>query len=413
MHRVRLAVVGTGSRGIALSDYVLGKPDEGVVVAAADVNPAALEYFGDRFDVPESARFPDWRALLERGPEFDAAIIATPDAQHVEPALAFLERSANLLLEKPMAITEDDCRAIVAAAEKANKVFAVCHVLLYAPYTELVKELLDSGAIGDIISAQHLEPVGYWHQAHSFVRGNWRSSRSAAFMLLQKSCHDLDWLRYVIGSECAKVASFGRLSHFDAAHAPAGSSERCADCSVEKSCPYSARAIYLGRYDMGERGWPCDVLARPVTREALEKAIAEGPYGRCVYHCDNDVVDHQVVILDYASGATASFTMTAFDEQGERRTTLFGTRGEMRIDGTGIEIYDFLSGTTRKVAPAAEVGGGHAGGDFGLMERFLAAVAREDPSLVRSNARTSLESHLIAFAAERSRLSGRVEEIRR
>jgi Predicted dehydrogenases and related proteins len=413
MDRVRLAVVGAGSRGVALSKYVELFPDEGVVVSAADPNPEALGYFGDRFGLPASARFSDWRQLLERGPEYDAVIIATPDAKHVEPALAFLERKANVLLEKPMAIEEDDCRAIVAAAEKTGRIFAVCHVLLYTPYTERVKELLDAGAIGDIVSAEHLEPVGFWHQAHSFVRGNWRSSKSAAFMLLQKSCHDLDWLRHIVGGECRRVSSFGRLSHFREEHAPSGSGQRCVSCGVERDCPYSALRIYLGRYDKGERDWPLDVLARPVTREGLVSAIESGPYGRCVYRCDNDVVDHQVVILDYWNGATAAFTMTAFNEQGERRTTLFGTKGEMRLDGRKIQIYDFLRGSTRDIEVPISEDGGHAGGDFGLMRRFLAAVATGDPSLVRSNARTSLESHLIAFAAERSRLSGKVEEIRR
>jgi len=412
MTSIRLAVVGTGSRGVALSNYLLEHPGTASVTAAADPNPRALTAFGERFGVPESGRFDDWRRLLAEKDSYDAVIIATPDTQHHEPALAFLGAGVPLLLEKPMAVDEDECREIARAAQDAGVLFAVCHVLLYTDYTRRVKELVAQGIIGDVVSVQHLEPVGYWHQAHSFVRGNWRTTKSAAFMLLQKCCHDLDWLRHVVASRVSRVASFGRLTHFHPGSRPPGSSDRCTTCPVEASCPSSAPRFYLGRFDAGDRGWPLDVLANPVTRPALEAALATGPYGRCVYACDNDVVDHQVVILDYESGVTATLTMTAFTEQADRKTTLFGTRGEMRLDGQNIEVFDFLTDKTTRYEVAttgdSTVAGGHGGGDFGLMAAFLDAMATGDASGVLSNAATSLESHLIAFAAETARLEGRV-----
>jgi len=412
MNPIRLAVVGTGSRGFALSNYLLEHPGSGVVTAAADSNPRALTTFGEAFGVPPDGRFDDWQLLLAQKDRYDAVIIATPDTQHREPALAFLGAGVPLLLEKPMAVDETECRQIAQAAQDAGVLFAVCHVLLYTDYTTRVKELVTQGIIGDVVSVQHLEPVGYWHQAHSFVRGNWRTTKSAAFMLLQKCCHDLDWLRHVVASRVARVASFGRLTHFRPESRPVGASDRCTTCAVEASCPYSARKIYLDRFDRGDRGWPLDVLVRPVTRPGLEAALAQGPYGQCVYAADNDVVDHQVVILDYENGVTATLTMTAFTEQAARKTTLFGTRGEMRLDGETIEVFDFLTDTVKRYDPAvvgdSTVAGGHGGGDFGLMEAFLGAMASGDPSGVLSNAATSLESHLIAFAAEKARLEGRV-----
>jgi predicted dehydrogenase len=407
---VRFAVVGTGSRGNALAEYMRERPGEAVVTAAADPNPEALRLFAKSLGVNASNCFGDWHDLLDITDEFDAVIISTPDFSHAEPAIEFCRKKKHVLLEKPMAPTEKECRAIVAEAKKSDRVFAICHVLRYTPYTEAIRKVIDSGSLGTIQCVQHLEPVGFWHQAHSFVRGNWRSTKVGNFMLMAKSCHDLDWLQYIVGAECDRVSSFGSLGYFNRENKPQGSADRCLDCGVEADCPYSARHIYLDSYDRGEREWPLDVLARPVTREGLEKAVKSGPYGRCVFACDNDVVDHQVVNLLYRNGVTASFTMTAFTEKGDRRTTICGSRGELRCDGEHVELYDFLSGETKDVEIGAAEGG-HAGGDFGLMKSFVSAVAAEDPSLVRSSPEASLESHLIAFAAEKARLEGTVERI--
>ena len=256
-----------------------------------------------------------------------------------------------------------------------------------------------------------MEPIGYYHYAHSFVRGNWRSTKIANFMLMSKSCHDLDWLRYIVGADCRRVSSFGSLEYFNAAHRPKRASERCVTCAVAADCPYSAQRIYLGAYDLGYREWPVDVLVKPVTREGVEAAIASGPYGRCVFACDNDVVDRQVVNLEYSNGVVATFTAAAFTQMGNRRFTILGTRGELRCDGTHIDVFEFMKETTERLGlelPAL----GHADGDEGLIESFVAAVVSGTPALVRSSPSESLESHLTAFAGERARLSGTVETIR-
>jgi len=414
---LRLAVIGAGSRGRTLGGYLLEHPEAGRVTHAVDVDPQALGLFAEAFGLPSSACFADWHNLLGRRDEYDAVLISTPDNAHYEPVLAFLGLKVPILLEKPMSLDESECRQIVAAANAAGSLFAVCHVLLYTVYTQRVKSLMEDGSIGEIMSFQHLEPVGFWHQAHSFVRGNWRSTRSAAFMLLQKCCHDLDWLRHILGRRVARVSSFGALSHFRPENQPIGASDRCDTCLVEAGCPYSATRLYLGRYDSGDRGWPLDVVTKPVTREGLKAALRTGPYGRCVYASDNDVVDHQVVAFDYEGGVSGSLTMTAFTEFGDRRTVLFGTRGEMRLNGRSIEIYDYLTGTTRAVEVTVpggpSVAGGHGGGDYGLMEAFCRAWTTGDSSAVCSNADTSLESHLVAFAAERARTQGVVVALER
>jgi predicted dehydrogenase len=235
-------------------------------------------------------------------------------------------------------------------------------------------------------------------------------------MLLAKSCHDLDWLRHVMGVPCEQVSSFGSLLHFrrEAKPAEAGAARRCLECAHESRCPYSARKIYLGRVARGDRGWPLDVLAPEVNEATITEALRQGPYGRCVYECDNDVVDHQVVNLLFAGGRTASFTMTAFTQSGHRQTRLFGTRGEIHGDGAVLRITDFLTDRTEVIDTAASdasILGGHGGGDNGLMQSFVAAVATGNPSRVLSGPDETLETHLMVFAAERARQRHTVERV--
>ena len=354
----------------------------------------------------------DWRELADRPRLADAVVIATPDALHAEPAIAFADLGYHLLLEKPMAPSPADCARIVATVERRGVMLAVGHVLRYTAYTARLKAILDAGRIGEIASLAHLEPVGYWHQAHSFVRGNWRAEGLTAPMLLSKSCHDLDWIRYVLGERCVRVSSFGGLRHFRADARPAGAAERCLDCAVERSCPYSAVKIYLGRVRTGDLGWPVDVLTSDLTEAGVTRALRTGPYGRCVYACDNDVVDHQVVAMQFASGATATFTMTGFTRQRDRETRIFGTRGELHGDGTTIEVHDFLTDRTETIRTDDAVAtDGHGGGDARLMARFVAAVASGDRTQILSGPAESLESHLMVFAAEQARRDGRVVDV--
>jgi predicted dehydrogenase len=236
-------------------------------------------------------------------------------------------------------------------------------------------------------------------------------------MLLAKSCHDIDWLRYIMGDRCQSVSSFGSLKHFRTAEKPAeaGDALRCTACDYEPQCPYSAKKLYLGALARGHTGWPVNVLTFDTTEAGVLQALETGPYGRCVYECDNDVVDHQVVNLEFAGGQTASFTMTAFTPHGHRRTNIFGTRGEIYGNGHEIRITDFLTDETRTVDTTksdSSILGGHGGGDFGLMAAFIKAVAENDPSGLLSGPDETLESHLMVFAAEQARREHRVVEMR-
>ena len=409
MPPVTLAVLGAGNRGNAHGDWALGNPERARVVAVTEPREVRRRRFADRHGLPDDGVFATWQELAGRGRVADAVLICTQDAMHAEPAVAFAELGYHVLLEKPMATTEAGCRRIVEAVERAGVLFAVCHVLRYTPYTALVKQVVDAGRLGQVVSVQHLEPVGFLHQAHSYVRGAWRNQGAATFMLMAKSCHDLDWLQYVVGRSIRRVASFGSLTHFRPENRPAGAADRCLDCGVEPACPYSAVRFYSRCLERGA-GWPLDAVIERSTEDDLLAALRHGPYGRCVYAGDNDVVDHQVVAMEFDGGPTGSFVMTGFNAGGHRRTRLFGTHGELEGDGETVRVHDFLTGTSEVLEARppgdATAAGGHGGGDWGLMDAFVRAVATGDRSHVLTGPRASLEAHLVVFAAERARRDG-------
>ncbi len=404
MKPVTVLIVGAGSRGKTYASYALKYPEEVQVVGVADPREFYRAQLADAHQVAAENVVTDWQELARRPKFADAVVIATPDILHRDPAVAFAERGYDILLEKPMAPDPESCKQIVEAVLAAQSIFAVSHVMRYTAYTQRLKAMVASGLIGDIVSIQLVEPVGYWHYAHSFVRGNWRNEASSSFMLLAKSCHDIDWLRYIIGERCVQVASFGSLKHFKRARKPveAGEAKRCLDCAYETSCPYSAKRFYHKRLHDDKIGWPIDVITTDFTEAGVDEALRTGPYGRCVYECDNDVVDHQVVNLEYENGATASFTMIATSETRERETIIFGTRGELRGNGEKIVHYDFLTENTETIEIELPESG-HSGGDYALMKSFVAAVAQRDRSGILSGPTESLETHLTVFAAEQAR----------
>lgn len=415
MKPVELLVIGAGSRGTVYGTYAIQHPDLARVVGVAEPREFFRVRLAQKHHLAPEQVVTDWRELAARPKCADAVIIATLDSMHSEPAIAFAQKGYDILLEKPMAPNAQDCQQIVEAALANQVMLAVCHVLRYTTYTQQLKHLVASGTIGEIVSIQHVEPVGYWHYAHSFVRGNWRKEAGSSSMLLAKSCHDLDWLRYIMGQRCVQVSSFGSLMHFRKEAKPAGAGEatRCLDCAYEPQCAYSAKRFYLKQMEQGKLGWPLDVITTDFTRTGIITALQNGPYGRCIYECDNDVVDHQVVNLLYENGATATFTMIGPSETRQRQTSIYGTRGELRGDGHTIVHYDYLSEKTETLAttrPDSPMGG-HGGGDYAIMQHFIAAVANRNPSHILSGPVESLETHLTVFAAEKARREGQIVKV--
>lgn len=404
---VTLVLVGAGNRGgTVYGGYALRHPDEARVVALADPDPLKRERLAAEHGVGADRVFADWSSALSHDRLADAVVIATLDVLHPACVTAALARGYDVLLEKPIAPTLEGVREVLAAARGSRSTVTVSHVLRYTSFFQTLKGLLDDGRIGQLVHVQHTENIGYWHFAHSYVRGNWRREDSASPMLLAKACHDLDVIRWLVDRPCERVASFGSLSHFTPGHAPAGSTERCTDgCAVERTCPYSARRIYLERFGAAP-GWPNEVLADAPNEARVLHALRTGPYGRCVYRCDNDVADNQSVVLRFAGGVGAALTVSAFTERNTRTLHVMGSSGEIHgdLERGELVVSDFSSGEREVVRTTA--GPGHAGGDDGLMRDFLARLRGDAVGAGVSDISVSVESHLMAFAAELARSSG-------
>lgn len=408
-HRqVKVIVIGAGDRGNTYSRYAAAKPDLMQIVGVAEPNQIRRERFAEKFKIASGNQLNTWEDVFKKPKWADAVIITTPDRLHYAPAMKAISMGYHVLVEKPISVSLQECEDIAAAAQKAKVIAATCHVLRYAPYFRQLKAIIDSGQLGDIASIDHLEPVGYWHMAHSFVRGNWRNEKGSTFMLLAKSCHDLDIIRWMVGKPCRQVSSMGSLMHFKKENAPEGSTLRCTDgCKVEATCPYSAPRIYMNpKYT----GWPVSVITTDMSPEGRMKALKEGPYGRCVYHCDNDVVDHQLVNMQFEGGTTASFTMAAFTPQqgmGMRKTRIMGTKGYLEGNMQEFTLTDFATNEQKTIDTrigGGDAASGHGGGDGVLIANFIEAVATGNESLLTSTIAVSVESHRMAFRAEESRL---------
>lgn len=409
MKPITAVVLGAGSRGSIYAGYAKAHPGELQVVAVAEPRADRRNMLAEELGIPESHRFASWQDLLAQPKMADCAFVCTLDDDHTQPAIRAMELGYHLLLEKPMSNTEEECRLIADTANRTGRTLAVCHVLRYTPFYMTLKNLIDQGGIGEVTAINQIENVGYWHQAHSFVRGNWRSTKETSPMILQKSCHDMDILLWLMGRDCLRVQSFGSLRHFTAENAPEGAPQRCLDgCPHAAGCPYYAPRLYL---DMSLTGWPVDVITTDLSEAGRRRALEEGPYGRCVYHCDNDVVDRQVVNLEFEGGAVATFTMTAFSADFSRQLKIFGTEGQITADMGTKQIVLHRFGEEKKSIPMMENAqrSGHGGGDYGILQDFLHILRHGGES--RTSANISLQSHLICFAAERSRTEHIVVEL--
>lgn len=414
---VKAVLIGAGQRGAQVyAEYALRHPNDLKIVAVAEPDEERRAVTAEKHHIDSSCVFTDWKELFQLGKIADCAMVCTQDRFHVEPVKAALKLGYHVMCEKPMSPDAKECIEMGKFAEEYHRTLTICHVLRYSPFYTKLKEVVDSRVIGDIVSIQHIECVGYWHQAHSFVRGNWRNSKESSPMILQKSCHDMDILTWLIGKRCTAVSSFGSLKHFKESEAPEGAGHNCLlDCPVESTCPYSAKKIYCE-----DEEWYSDTIRKVValegTQEALKDALKKGPYGRCVYRCDNDVVDHQVVNLQYEDGVTVSFTMCAFTYEGSRIMSIMGTKGQIVCDmeKNEIEVRDFLTGN--KTCHTIKIGvSGHSGSDDRFMKGFLKTV-ETDGKYTLSSAEVSVDSHLMALAAEESRLTGQtvyMDEFRR
>ena len=411
---VTFAIAGFGDRGSTYASMQNLFPDKMKIVAVADLDPAKVEKARRLYNIPQENCFASAEEMLEHDKLADVMVVSTMDQQHVGHAIPALRKGYNILMEKPISPELAKCKEILQVASECPGKIIVCHVLRYTAFYNQLKELIQSGRIGDVVTICANENVGYWHQAHSFVRGNWRNSTQTSPMILQKSCHDMDILTWLLGKKCVSVSSFGSTQLFKPERAPEGAALRCLDgCKVKDSCPFDAEKIYVTSPKTGRangESWISSVLSVENTLESTYQALREGPYGRCVYHCDNDVVDHQQTNLLMEDGSTISFTMCAFTEDCYRYFKAMGTKGEIEADmkSNVIHVREFGKGEeTIDVGKLSADLKGHGGGDSGIVKDFLEMLlSGAEPNERTTTLEHSMESHFIALAAEESRLNG-------
>ena len=413
MKRILTAVIiGGGCRGQIYSNLMKQMTDRYRVTAVAEPLEERRRCIQNQHGIPDENCFEDWRDLLKGKRKADVAVIATMDRQHYEPVMEAIRLHYDILLEKPVSPFPDECLRIAEYAEQEKVKILVCHVLRYAPFFTVIKKLITDGRLGRIISVNHEECVGNIHQSHSFVRGNWGNTERSSCMLLQKSCHDLDILQWLIGKKCRKVQSFGSLSYFTPGNRPEGAPEYCMDgCPRGDSCPYNAEKLYLKDRENTWFREMCTGTVRP-SDEEVERALRTTQYGKCVFACDNDAVDHQTVSMLFEDDITVTFTMCAFNKGG-RNIHIMGTKGELTGSMDSINpilLYDFETGMTEKIPFTGKDGivNGHGGGDRNILISLydLLAAGNGGPSV--TDIRTSVSSHLLAFAAEESRKTGKI-----
>ena len=401
---ITAVLIGAGGRGIgAYGGFAERHPQDIQFVAVADPIAERRELFAKLHNIPKNRQFTTDSDLFSAGKLADACFVCTQDKCHVIPTQAALRLGYHVFLEKPMATSPEEVVALSELAKRSNRVLGIGHVLRYTPFFKTIKKLIDDDQIGDIISIQHNENVGYYHQAHSYVRGNWRKNSESSPMILAKSCHDMDILTWLIDEPILSIASYGSLTHFTNSNKPEGAPKYCVEgCKHESTCPFFAPRIYLKGHD-----WLKYAVTLNPTDERVMDALKTSPYGRCVYQCDNDVVDHQVVAMEFAKGITVSFTMSAFTKDISRTLKVMGTRGEIRADmeSNEVEVRTFITNSTRRIEVVQEQSG-HGGGDDGIMRAFIQAVAGLVP--FSASAEGAVISHLMAFAAEKSRLEHRM-----
>ena len=397
----KLVVLGLGQRGNIYATFARTYPEKFELVAIIENNPERIAYAEKEFGGVKI--FTDYKDFLNEDIAADIVAVATQDDDHKEHAIAMMKAGYDLLLEKPIANNKQDCLEIYEASKKYDRKVIVCHVLRYTPFYSRVKRIIDSGKLGDIVTVNASENVGYYHQAHSYVRGPWRNKEQSSPMILAKCCHDMDIIRYLTGEKCQAVSSYGDLYFFNKEHAPKESTDYCSDCPIT-DCPFKAQKIYLSKEGDFFANY---FTTKEHTKENILHDLRRSQYDRCVFKCDNDVVDHQVTIMRFENGKTACHTMTAFSKEIYRDLKIHGTKAELvgSMESNYIEIRPF-GGEVEKInidVSMANVGG-HMGGDFFMMNSVYKALNGEKAEGI-TYLDVSIDSHLMSFAAEESRLT--------
>lgn len=404
---IRVAVIAAGVRGGHLAQQLAYCMQPAQVVAVAEPDDKRRRCFAQAHDLPNGAQFTSWEDLCNSDLVFDAAIIATLDNLHTAPVLACLRRGCHVLVEKPLANTLQDCLLIEEAQRQAGVIVSVCHTLRYMEAFRRIKQIVQDGLIGRLIHVEHMEAIGHMRFTHNYVRGRWAKEANNTSLLLHKCIHDIDFVAWLVNEPCSRVSSFGSLGYFKPSQAPKGSGKRCLDdCLILNTCPYSALRLYVDG-DLTDR---IQDLGDTYTREDRLEVVRRGPFGACVWQADNDVVDHQIVSMEFASGTTATCTMTGYSATHGRRTRLQGSEGELLFDeALGSVTIRKFSNPKPEIIRIQPTDSYHPE-DREIVANWLSAI-HDSSNGVIVNAQEATKTHAIVFAAERSRIEKRTIEM--
>ena len=399
---IRAIMLGAGNRGLGTYGvYALKHPGDIKFIAIADPDEERRSYFAKEHKIESHLMYETAEQVLKEPKFADAVFVCTQDRQHTESVLKALRLGYHVFLEKPMAIKPKDVIRIQKQQALYHRKVVVAHVLRYAPFFVTLKKILSEKHIGDIMTVDHVENVGYYHQAHSYVRGNWKNCDTSSPMILAKSCHDMDILCFLLDQKPTYVSSFGELSHFKK-ESMEGVPDFCLDgCSHQDSCLYYAPKVYLNAAD-----WMKFPVSNDLSDQAIMNELKKGPYGRCVYRSKNNVVDHQTVSIQFEKGTIVNFMMTAFSNEIKRTIHIMGTKGEIWGDMNDpiIRVKPFEKPEMNVVVDVQE--GGHGGGDDAVMKRFINALKYDWDT--KEDLDIAVTGHLLALAAEEARLDKKV-----
>ncbi len=412
MEILKLAVCGFGRRGRMCAWCSHNKKEEKQyeIAYVIDTNPEAIRLAIEEFGIKKEHCFTSLEDFYAAGiTDCRAMAICTQDRQHFPHAMSALEHGYDLLVEKPVSYCAEECVALAEAAKKYGKDIFVCHVLRYAPFYMKMREIIKSGVLGEIVNVMATENVGIVnHYSASFIRGPWHRSDTTSPMILAKSCHDMDIILYLTGLSCVSLNSYGNRFYFNKEHKPEGAAERCLDCKYKDECIFYAPTVYQKEKD--NNGWLKNMIAADPTDEIVQKAMEEGREGKCVFQLDNNIVDHQTVNMVLSNNATATFTMKAFSDKCFRSIRIAGTKGEMYGIVEDNKIHVDIYWKDKYDIDLAEycegLDDGHGGGDQRMMDNFHDFLRNGNTTESSTLIDRSIESHLMCFAAEESRVKG-------
>lgn len=402
--KIRIAAIGYGNRVRKYLQYVEEHPTAAVLAAVVDSNELRLDEARHKFGVEKENCFTSIDDFFSSNLQVDGVIIGTPDDFHYEACISAINKGFRVLLEKPIAQSIQECNKILEASSLKGVPVTVCYVLRYYSYYQKIKSIIDSGELGEMVSINHIVNVGIDRTTHSYVRGIWNNSSTSNPIILSKCCHDIDLIIWLTGSLPKRVNSFGSLKWFKKENAPKGCSHRCKDCAIERNCPYSAIDLYIRR-----REWISNFIVPEgdTLENVLDNEMENGLYGRCVYFCNNNVRDHQIVSMLMENEVVVNLSMDCFTLKDNRVTNIKFVFGEIEADDEVIRVTNFK---TKEVAeydfskinklPL------HANADLKIMEEFISSFNKNfdiNMPLLES----SIESHKACFAAEESARKGK------